>query len=155
MKTKEQEILTAVPERIIKLVGKMGIEVKIEEGVIGDTTTFTIRTREGGLLIGEEGQSLMALNYILRKTLEKELKEKTPKFLVDVNDYHRKRFEELRDQARMGAQRVRYFKKEFELPPMTSFERRVIHVTLQEYPDIKTESVGLGRDRRVVIKLYS
>ena len=52
----------------------------------------------------------------------------------------------------MGAQRVRYFKKDVTLEPMNAFDRRTVHLALQEYPDIITESTGAGEERRVVIK---
>lgn len=121
---------------------------------MGDTLTLTIRTPEAGVLIGEDGARLQALNHVMRRIMEKESGAEGAQIMVDVNDYRRKQFEELRDQARMGAQRVRYFKKEVVLAPMTAFERRIVHVTLQEYPDIATESQGEGPRRHVVIKPY-
>ena len=80
--------------------------------------------------------------------------EKIP-FLLDVNNYQAKKIEELRNLARMSAQRVRYFKKEVEMRPMTSYERRIIHSTLAEYLDIETKSSGEDPNRKVIIKLYS
>ncbi len=136
------------------LLKLMGIAGTIEEGVVGDTLTITIRTPEPGVLIGEDGARLQALNHVIRRMIEHELGHERSQILVDVNDYRRKQFEELRDQARMGAQRVRYFKKEVTLSPMTAFERRIVHVALQEYPDITTESHGEGPTRCVVIRPY-
>ena len=83
--------------------------------------------------------------------LKKDNLEDLP-FLLDVNDYQMKRIEELRNVARMSAQRVIFFKKELEMEPMSAYDRRIIHSVLGSYPDIKTESVGDGFDRRVVIK---
>ena len=51
-------------------------------------------------------------------------------FLLDVNDYQMKRIEELRNIARMSAQRVIFFKKELEMEPMTAYDRRIIHSVL-------------------------
>ena len=141
-------------EFVLGLLERLGVRASLEDGVVGDSPTLTIRTNEAGLLIGEDGQRLEAINHLLRRVLEKMGPEDSTHVLVDVNDYHRKRYEELRDNARMGAQRVRYFKKEVELLPMNAFDRRIIHLTLQEYPDIATESIGVGKDRRVVIKPY-
>ena len=149
------QLNAAALECIREFLGKMNIEARIEEGVIGDSAAFLIRTDDAGLLIGEDGQNLFALNYLLRKMVEKKTNAQECQFIVDVNDYQRRRFDELRDKARMSAQRVRYFKKEVTLEPMSAFERRVIHLALQEYPDIATESIGDGHERRVVIKLSS
>lgn len=116
---------------------------------------FTIKTREAGILIGEDGKHLMALSHVVKKMVENKLKKDSLEdlpFLLDVNNYQMKRIEELRNVARMNAQRVRFFKKELELGPMSAYDRRIIHSVLGEYPDIKTESVGEGLDRRVVIK---
>jgi len=141
-------------EFLVELLARLGVRADVEEGVMGDAPTLTIRTHEAGLLIGEDGSRLEAINHLVRRVLEKEAEEDETRILVDVNDYHRKRYEELRDNARMGAQRVRYFKKEVELTPMNAFDRRIVHLTLQEYPDIATESVGVGKERRVVIRPY-
>ncbi len=131
----------------------MNVVARIEEGVIGDCDALLIRTDDAGLLIGEAGANLQALNYILRRVIERKTGTTDAKLMIDINDYQRRRFDDLRDKARMGAQRVRYFKKDVALEPMTAFERRIVHMALQEYPDIATESVGDGLTRRVVIKL--
>jgi spoIIIJ-associated protein len=75
-------------------------------------------------------------------------------FSLDVNDYQAKKIEDLKNSAHLNAQRVRYFKKEIVMKPMTSFERRIIHAVLTECPDIITESTGEEPNRRVVIKPY-
>ncbi|MDA1334907.1 MAG: hypothetical protein O2794_02735 [bacterium] len=130
----------------------MDIDARVEEGVIGDSVAFLIKTNDAGLLIGEDGGNLSALNYLIRKVIDKQVEGAYGQYLIDVNDYQRRRYEELRDKARMGAQRVRYFKKDVSLEPMTAFERRIVHMALQEYSDIETESTGEGLMRRVVIK---
>ncbi|MEK7576914.1 MAG: R3H domain-containing nucleic acid-binding protein [Patescibacteria group bacterium] len=140
-------------ECVKEFLNQMNIEAKVEEGVIGDSAAFCIRTDDAGLLIGEDGQNLFALNYLLRRVLEKKTQDSDVQYIIDVNDYQRRRFDELKDKARMGAQRVRYFKKDITLEPMSAFERRIVHMALQEYPDIATESVGMGPERKVVIRL--
>ncbi|MEK7649807.1 MAG: R3H domain-containing nucleic acid-binding protein [Patescibacteria group bacterium] len=133
----------------------MNVDARVEEGVIGDSVALLIRTDDASLLIGENGANLQALNYILRRVIERKTGTPEAQLMIDVNDYQRRRFDDLRDKARMGAQRVRYFKKEVTLEPMTAFERRIVHMALQEYPDIATTSVGEGPTRRVMIKLLA
>lgn len=139
-------------ECVKEFLDKMKVDASVEEGVIGDSVAFLVRTDDAGLLIGEDGANLFALNYLLRKIIERKTSTPEAHFLIDVNDYQRRRFDELRDKARMGAQRVRYFKREVTLEPMSAFERRIVHLALQEYPDIMTESMGEGVVRRVVIR---
>lgn len=135
---------------MLNLLG-VSYELEFQEG--GEGSWFQIRTNEAPLLIGEGGQNLAALNYVVKKIAEKSaISADQFRFSVDVNDYNKKRIEEIKDMARMHAQRVRYFKKEIEMRPMNAYERRVVHSVLQEYPDIATESRGEGLERRVVIK---
>ena len=92
------------------------------------------------------------LKKIAGKIFESENKE-PPAFILDVNGYYSKRINNLKEMAKMGAERARFFKKEVALDPMNAFERRIVHMVLSEFTDIKTESVGIeGIDRRIVIK---
>lgn len=146
-----QEAIQTIQTIISDLLDRMSISYSMEAQEGGDGVWFVVRTEESALLIGEGGKNLIALNHLARRLAEKKLDGEI-QFILDVNDYHKKRTEEVKDLARMHAQRVRYFKKDIEMRPMNSYERRIIHTVLQEYPDIKTESVGVGLDRRVVIK---
>lgn len=146
-----KEAIQTIQVLISNLLDRIGVSYSLEVQEGGDGVWFMARTDDSALLIGEGGKNLIALNYLARRLAEKKLGEET-QFIFDVNDYHKKRIEEVKDLARMHAQRVRYFKKDIEMHPMNSYERRIIHTVLQEYPDIKTESIGAGIDRRVVIK---
>jgi len=74
------------------------------------------------------------------------------KFFIDINGYFENNTKELQMKAQIMAGRARSFKTNMELEPMTPYERMIIHSALEEFPDIKTESIGFGRDRKVVIK---
>lgn len=146
-----------IKKTIEEILEKMTVSGEIEILESQECPQFIIRTKEAGILIGENGQNLVALNHVLKKIVENKLKEDREEkfqFLLDVNDYQAKRMEELKNLARMSAQRVRYFKKEIMMEPMNAYERRIVHATLTEYPDIITESAGEEPKRRVVIKPY-
>ncbi len=72
--------------------------------------------------------------------------------LIDINGFQKKRVENIRAVAHMMGERARYFKSNIEVDPMSAFERRVVHEFLSGATDLKTESVGFGPTRRVVIK---
>jgi len=150
MDTKEQ-----VQQLIEATLAKMNIEATIETAELLGGVCYQIKTLDGGALIGENGQNMLALYYLVKRMAERQLGSEPMQFSIDVNDYQRKRVEEIKERARMGAQRVRYFKKEVVMQPMTAYERRVIHITLAEDPDIVTESRGEGEVRSVVIKPVS
>jgi len=151
--------LEFIKKTIKETLEKLGVKGEIELMETGEGSRFLIKTREGALLIGENGQNLSALNHIVRKITDKNLKTDSQEaeriiFSLDVNDYQAKKIEDLKNLARLSAQRVRYFKKEIAMRPMTSFERRVIHSVLTECPDITTESIGEEPNRKVVVKPY-
>lgn len=148
------ENYNTIKSLIENFLDKMGVEGSVEFVDASDMPVFTIQTNEAGILIGEGGQNLFSLSHILKKITNNIFKEEeSPEFLLDVNGYFVKKINGIKETARLGAQRARFFKKEVELEPMNGFERRAVHEALGEYPDIKTESVGVeGMDRRVVIK---
>lgn len=149
--------IVIIKSLIEEMIEKMSIEGSIEILEGDESVQFIIKTQESGILIGENGQNFTAFNYLIKRIVDKKLKDKNEEkihFLVDINDYQAKKIEELKSLAKMTAQRVRYFKKEIAMEPMNPYERRIIHATLTEYPDITTESVGEGQERRVVIKPF-
>ena len=102
-------------------------------------------------LIGHRGQSLDALQSILHLTVLKQAGEQVT-IVIDINGYRDQRTEKIQNMARSYIDRVRFFQKDVELPPMDPWERRQIHMFVSEYDDIVSESVGEGRDRRVTLK---
>ncbi len=150
MATEEEKI----KEIIEAILSKMGTGGQVEAAETTENLQFTIRAPEAGLLIGEGGENLIALNHVLKRIVEKQIGRTRLPFLLDVNDYQKQKAEEIKDLARMSAQRVRFFKKEVVLRPMTSYERRIVHAALTEYPDIQTESRGEEPSRSVVIKPF-
>lgn len=129
---------------------------------------FLIKTNDSGVLIGNNGENLRALNYLIRKIVGKRarLNEVAPEspdspqtengrpeqFLIDVNGYHRKQIQELKNQAAILAQRAKMFKSNVEMNPMNAYERMIIHSIFTDDAEIKTESEGEGKFRRVVLK---
>ena len=71
---------------------------------------------------------------------------------VDVNNYRRERERLIMEIAKAAARKVLVTKADVELPPMNAYERRLVHTELAIRPDVKTESFGDKRDRRVVVK---
>jgi len=71
---------------------------------------------------------------------------------VDVNNHHRERERLVVELAKAGAKKASVTKNDVVLPPMNAFERHLVHEELSVRPDLKTESIGEGQSRRVVIK---
>ena len=127
-----------------------GIEAVVVEKT--GSTRFAISTTEAQLLIGEGGTRLMALNLLMKRIVEKKFGESAPIFMLDINDFQKKHIDEVRAKAHMLAERARYFKSTVEMDPMSSYERMIIHSEFADAVDIMTESMGMGRERRIVLK---
>lgn len=146
------EKLSIIKEVAEKLLEIMGFEANVsvlekEEGLIVNISCF-----EGGLLIGQGGESLAGLNHLIKLIVAKKLKDEFVSFSVDVNEYQQQKLEILKEFAIEKANWATRERKNYSFAPMTSFERRLVHLALQNRTDIKCESEGEGRDRRVVIK---
>ncbi|MEK7634685.1 MAG: R3H domain-containing nucleic acid-binding protein [Patescibacteria group bacterium] len=71
---------------------------------------------------------------------------------IDINNYRKKRENLILELARAAAKKTVAEKNEMQLPAMNAYERRLIHTELSKHPDVKTESIGEGKERCVVIK---
>ena len=105
-----------------------------------------------GYLIGNHGKHLESLQYILSMMLRNKLEEGSNyRVVLDVCGYKEDRNKKIEHMALQKADDARILGEAIELPPMSPSDRRVVHMTLQVFDDIKTESVGEGEDRRVKI----
>jgi len=118
-------------------------------------TIFMIQTNDSGVLIGNNGENLRALNHVIKKIAHSNTKnsdEIKNQFTVDVNGYNQRRIQEIKDQAAILSERVRLFKSSVEMNPMNAYERMVVHSLLSDDSEIETCSEGEGRYRRIVLK---
>ena len=117
-----------------------------------DTINAEILGGDPGKVIGREGRTLAAIEFLANTVIAKEQGHGGPRVSVDAAGYRRRHEERLLDQARRHAARVRKSGEDMELEPMNAADRRIILIALKEDAFVMTESVGEGRDRRIVIK---
>ena len=136
------------------LSAKMGLAIDgVDVTEAAGHTLFTIQTKDSGALIGARGETLSALNHIVKKTLEGKQEEGEPfRFVIDVNGYHLKHIKMLESQAKMLAERARTFKYDIEMSPMSPYDRMIVHAALQTEPNIKTISEGEGALRHIIVR---
>ncbi len=129
-------------------------EVVVRDGENDTMIWYQIKSPDSKSLIGHNGETLSALNHLVKKIVEKKKKEDVAiiDFFIDVNDYQKKKIDSLKTVAHMMAERARFFKSSVDVDPMTAFERKIIHSYLASQPDVITESVGVGPTRHIVIK---
>lgn len=112
--------------------------------------TIQIETGEAGSLIGKRGQTLNAIQYLLNIYLNRSQEEKIF-FNLDIAEYRSNREKSLQELSRKLAQKVKDRGKNIELEPMSSRERRIIHMALKNHPHVTTFSKGDEPYRKVVI----
>ena len=110
-----------------------------------------IQLTESKYLIGKFGVNLAALQHLLRIMIRKKAGEQID-FNVDVNGYREEQRQSIINFARESAEKAIQEKKPVMLRPMNAFERRLVHVELSQTEGVKTESIGEGEERKVVIK---
>lgn len=145
MEAKVSEVL----ENILSLLGFEG-SFDVEEKAEG--VFVSIETSDAGKLIGRNGETLSALQLLVNLIVSKQSpEEETKRVIVDVGDWRRSKEEELAHKARTWAQKVIDSKESMELEPMPAWQRRIVHMTIQETDGVDSESVGEGMDRHLVI----
>jgi spoIIIJ-associated protein len=136
-----------------QLLKTLGIEpFSIEQESIAGTTFFSVKTDIE--LAGIGGDRIKAINLLVRKMVERALKTDTEniRFTIDANGFYKAEVERIEGQAKALAAEVQSSKVDKEMPPMRAFDRLVAHAALTGMSNIKTESTGEGRERRVVVK---
>lgn len=146
------EYSVAIKKQVEEFFQKTTFEINDTLVVLRDGVFFVnIGTEHSKTLIGERGKTLAEIQHIIRGIIRKQVKEDL--FVeIDINNYKQIKNEKLRDVAEDIADEVSFYKKEKVLPAMSPYERRIIHLALEKRPDIETESVGEGPDRRIVVK---
>ena len=95
---------------------------------------------------------IMSLDHIVNLMLRR---DKLPTHIIDVNLYRRERERLIGELARAAARKAVVSKNDIELPPMNAYERRLVHMEITTHPELKTESIGIGKERRVIIKILT
>lgn len=129
-------------------------EMKFDLDVSGDWTdegcNFNLSGDDVSIVLSENGELLDAFETILFQAFGREL-DREHRFICDADGFRQTRKAELQVMARFAAQNVRKTGRPFTFGILNSTERRLIHLTLQTEQDLKTESVGDGRDRRLQV----
>lgn len=149
-KAEQDFIANTGKEFLLGMFGKMGLSVQIEKLTTKDKITFQVHGEDLGILIGKHGQTLDAIQYLTNLVANKEVRRRC-QIVVDVENYRSRREETLVQLAhRLGA-KVRRTRQKIALEPMNAFERKIIHLALQNEKNIKTDSEGQEPYRHIVI----
>lgn len=149
----DQEKLTAAAQEVAsKIVGSILGETPVEVKILENRVDIHVDCGDdSGLLIGREGQTLAALQYLTSRIVSRRM-EAPVRVQFDVGDYRERQDDRLRELALALAERVRATGRPCSTRPMSSYHRRLVHMALQDSPDVQTRSSGEGPLKRVIIQ---
>lgn len=151
---KKKTFVDEIEEYIASMLDAMGIEAKINidyDDIEGEMN-IDLEGSDMGILIGKRGQTLDALQYLIRLAVNKK-SESYIKVKLDTENYRARRKETLENLAKNIAFKVKRTKRSFALEPMNPYERRIIHSTLQNDKYVATKSEGEEPYRKVIVYL--
>jgi spoIIIJ-associated protein len=145
------ESLVALGQEILQeFLEKMHEPGRVAAEQVDDRIVLRIETEDPGVLIGKQGQTLDALQYLVTKILSKKTRKKI-RITLDVEAYRARHNDALTQMALKYGEKVKKSGKAITLSPMNPYDRRIIHLALQGDKDLKTMSRGEGLYKKVVI----
>jgi spoIIIJ-associated protein len=144
--------MTPQPKAILEqLLQHLGFDATVEELRLDDGLLLEVKADDAGRLIGRQGQTLSELQYLTNRLLFHQ-DPKAPKVTVDVGGYRMQAKNDLVKQAQEAAEKVRRWGDIVELPPLSAFDRRIVHNALKDDPSVETHSVEVaGSDKKAIL----
>lgn len=147
-----EDVALYLKDYLKELLQNMNIECTFESKIREEQITIKMFSNKNAILIGKNGQTLKALQNILRQVIYKEI-EVYPYIILDVECYKEKQEKRLERLAHQIAKEVRQTGVEIAMDNMNSYERRIVHNTLSKYTNLTTNSEGEEPNRHIVVKL--
>jgi spoIIIJ-associated protein len=151
IKVSKKNDVNEIAKNFLKsILDEMNIDAKIETNQVEDAININIIGEDMAILIGKRGQTLDSLQYLVSLVVNKN-RDHYLRVVLDTENYRAKRKETLESLAEKLASKVKKSRKNVILEPMNPYERRIIHSTLQNNPNVSTKSEGEEPYRKVVI----
>lgn len=148
MAAKDKKVVLEETKKLLDLLGVEGeVDVVEKDGVF----EITLDSQDSGIIIGHHGDTLDSLQLIISLCVERKIGE-FRQISLDIGDYKKKRVEKLEQMARDAKEKVVESGEEVSLLMLKPWERRIVHLILQEDDNVASLSVGEGRDRVLVVK---
>ena len=146
----ERSTLETAKTVLEEMLGLMGLSGTVEVVPGGETARLNVKGDDLGALIGRRGEKLASLQHIVNLIVGRR-EGQHHRIAIDVENYRGRREDQLRDVADRAAKRVVQSGKIIQLEAMPAVERRIVHMALLENPRVRTQSVGVEPNRRIVV----
>lgn len=140
-----------VADVLENILGLLALEGSFETVEGSDEVLVTIETDDAGRLIGNRGETIDALQMLVNQIVNKD-NELFKRVTVDVGSWRKHKEGELEAKSRRLADEVIQTSKEVELEQLPAWQRRIIHLAIDGIEGVTSESIGEGRERRLIIK---
>lgn len=147
----EEKKLETIKQTAEKLFGLLQVNGSVSVSGSEDGISIVLETEDGGMVIGHHGETLDALQLVLSLVIAKELGE-FARVSLEVGDYRKSREEYLKGLAQSSKERALAEGHDITLPMLKPWERRIIHLMLQDDNEVVSESVGEGKERVLVVR---
>lgn len=137
---------------LTELLADLRFDLRVSSAWTDEGCVLNLSGEDVPFLLSENGEMLDAFEVLLFQIYGRDF-DRAHRFICDADGFRQSRKSELQAMARFAAQNVRKNGRPFTFGVLNSTERRVIHLTLQTEEDLATESVGVGRDRRLQVRL--
>jgi len=148
----ESELAADVRELVERIVDALGVRCRVELVEDDEAVTASLVGDDLGLLIGRHGQTIDAIQYVTNVVAYRTYGEDRKDVVVDAAGYRERRRATLESMAMRSAEQAKASGRPVELEPMTSIERRIVHLRLQDEPGVSTRSEGDEPYRYVVVE---
>ena len=151
----EKKELQGIEEKSKEFFNKIGLDIDIEMEYLNEENDVIemniLRIDDAKMFIGRQGLVLADLQLLLRKVIKKEL-DKEVFLTLDIDNYKKNKINSYKSIANSAAEEVLITGQQKMLPPLSPYARRIIHMELSKRDDVRTESIGIGEQRRLVVK---
>ncbi len=144
------DIIEYAQQYLKGIIESIGIDCRVSPSIKDDIIRLKVDSNHNSVLIGKNGKTLQSLNELTRIAISNHFRKRY-KILIDINGYKDEKYDRITKMARRMAHDVQKNKVTVTLDPMTADERRMVHNALTGMPNIKTESTGFGKERRIQI----
>lgn len=140
-----------IKEIVEKFLSTLSVDAAVSISPNEEGVDVLLETEESGIVIGRRGESLEALQLLLSLAVSKKIGNFV-RVSLEVGDYRKNRNEMLVRMAEEAKEQALSEQREISLPELKSWERRVIHMLLQNDPEVTSESIGEGKERVLLVK---
>lgn len=147
---KKEDVINYIKKYINEFANKFGVKINSEVRESDGIINVMLVTENNALLIGKDGKNIDAIQILLRQAVCNQTNQNI-KILVDISGYKNKKNKNLEFEIKKICKEVLNTKVEVKLDPMNSYQRRIVHTVVSEFPNLKSESIGEAPNRYTII----